>query len=91
MNSILQKEKVCYLSGRTDNLQKHHIYGAANRKTSDINGFWVWLNIDYHTGAKGVHGKGWHMKRQLKEDCQRKFEETHTREEFMSLIGRNYL
>ncbi len=27
----------------------------------------------------------------LKQDCQRKFEETHTREEFMAIIGRNYL
>ena len=27
----------------------------------------------------------------LKVECQRKFEETHTREEFMKLIGKNYL
>jgi hypothetical protein len=27
----------------------------------------------------------------LKRHCQMKFEETHSREEFMSLIGRNYL
>ena len=28
---------------------------------------------------------------QLKQICQRKFEETHSREEFMAIIGRNYL
>ena len=27
----------------------------------------------------------------LKRECQRKFEETHSREEFMKIIGRNYL
>ena len=27
----------------------------------------------------------------LKQDCQRKFEETHSREEFLEIIGRNYL
>ena len=27
----------------------------------------------------------------VKRLCQKKFEETHTREEFIALIGRNYL
>ena len=27
----------------------------------------------------------------LKQECQRKFEETHTREEFIALIGQNFL
>lgn len=27
----------------------------------------------------------------VKKECQRKYEETHTREEFIKLIGRNYL
>ena len=29
--SILQGEKRCFLSGRTDALEKHHIFGGANR------------------------------------------------------------
>jgi hypothetical protein len=28
---------------------------------------------------------------ELKQECQRKYEEEHTRAEFMELIGRNYL
>ena len=28
---------------------------------------------------------------EVKQECQRKFEETHSREEFMEIIGRNYL
>ena len=40
----------------------------------------------------GVHGKnGKNLNLFLKQECQRKFEETHSREEFMALIGRNYL
>lgn len=40
----------------------------------------------------GVHGRDGHkVDLRLKQDCQRKFEETHTREEFMAIIGRNYL
>ena len=42
---------------------------------------------------KGKNGP--HQDRQtdllLKRECQRKFEETHSREEFMKIIGRNYL
>ncbi|MCU7378156.1 hypothetical protein OBO34_07285 [Clostridiales Family XIII bacterium ASD5510] len=29
--SIMQVEKQCFISGRTDALEKHHIFGAANR------------------------------------------------------------
>lgn len=38
----------------------------------------------------GVHfNKELNLK--LKRECQEKFEETHSREEFMRLIGKNYL
>lgn len=50
----------------------------------------VWLTPEYHRGKNGPH-----QDRQtdllLKRVCQRKFEETHSREEFMEIIGRNYL
>lgn len=40
----------------------------------------------------GVHGKNGHeLDIKLKQDCQRKYEETHSREEFIELIGKNYL
>lgn len=104
MKSILQDAKEDYFFRKiwgydvTSNLQKHHIFGGPNRQISEDNGFWVWL-IDYnHTGMTAntpLGFKGVHHNREkdleLKQDCQRKFEETHTREEFMRLIGRNYL
>lgn len=94
MNSILQSERVCYITGRTDQLHKHHIYGGPNRKVSDKNGFWVWLTYDFHNGNNpdAVHNnpnKGWDLK--LKQDCQGEYEKTHSRAEFKALIGRNYL
>lgn len=93
-DSILQNEKVCYITGRTDNLHKHHIYfGNPNRKISEKNGFWVYLTGELHNQSnEGVHcinGKALDLR--LKQDCQRKFEETHSRKEFMELIGMNYL
>lgn len=94
MDSILQSTRECYVTGDTNGLHKHHIFfGNPLRQISEINGFWVWLRHDWHNGAEyGVHGKDGHvLDLKLKQDCQRKFEETHTREEFRSIIGKSYL
>lgn len=93
MTSIIQgKEKHCYITGETGNLEKHHIYFGSRRKTSDKYGFWVWLTPEMHRGTDGVHGKNGHeLDQRLKRVCQRRYEENHSRDEFMALIGRNYL
>lgn len=92
-DSILQPgAKECYITGSTSGLHKHHIYfGNPLRRISEENGFWVWLRADWHNMADyGVHfNKELNLK--LKRECQEKFEETHSREEFMRLIGKNYL
>ena len=95
-NSILQgKEKCCYITRLTDvPLHKHHIYfGTGHRELSDKNGLWVWLLPALHNQtAYGVHGRdGRALDLRLKKECQQKYEESHIREEFMQLIGRNYL
>ena len=91
MNSILQTEKNCYITGATYNLHEHHIFEGKNRKTSEKHGFKVWLRADWHNMADyGVHFSK-ELDLHLKRTCQEKFEEMHTRAEFMALIGRNYL
>ena len=89
--SILQTEKKCYITGYTGALHKHHIYGGPNRRISDKHGFWVWLRPEMHNMSnEGVHfNKA--LDEELKMKCQAEYEKTHTREEFMKLIGRNYL
>ncbi len=91
--SIMQTEKKCYITGQTYNLHKHHIYAGKNRQVSEVNGFWVYLVGRLHNlSDEGVHGKNGHeLDIKLKTECQAKFEETHTRAEFMALIGKNYL
>ena len=94
MKSILQDKKECYITHSEDYLHRHHIFmGKANRVISEKNGFWVWLRADWHNGATyGVHGRDGHeLDLKLKQDCQRIYEETHTREQFIKLIGRSYL
>lgn len=100
--SILQDhDGGCYLCEKQGvfrtykNLHKHHIYSGPNRHISEREGFFVWLCPHHHTGdAEGSHAAV-HFNHEnaqiLHEDCQREYEKTHTREDFMRLIGRNYL
>ena len=91
--SILSNEKACYICGATQNLHKHHIYFGANRKISEDNGFWVYLDGKHHNQSNdGVHGKDGHkLDLSLKEECQAIYELSHTRAEFRQLIGKSYL
>lgn len=94
MQSILQTEKACYLSGYSGSwLDRHHVYGAANRKVSEANGFWVWLRHDRHIAGSpyATPHNNRDVDLHLKRACQEKYEETHTREEFIRLIGKSYL
>ena len=91
MESIIQKEKYCYVCGTTLGLHSHHIFGAANRKKSEKQGLKVWLCGYHHNlSNQGVH---FHkpLDSRLKRLAQKKYEETHTREEFMQEFGKNYL
>lgn len=90
MKSILQAKKECFICKRTDGLHLHHCLTGKNRKTSDKHGFTVYLCVNHHTGDEGVH-KDETALRVFKTLCQKEFEKTHTREEFLKIIGRNYL
>ena len=70
-----------------------HIFAGGRRQISEREGFWVYLIGRLHNQSnEGVHGKNGHeLDLKLKQDCQRKYEETHSREEWMLLLGKNYL
>ena len=88
--SILQDKRVCLICGNP-HAETHHIYfGAGRRKISDRMGFIAFLCAEHHRGNKSPHHDR-ETDLQLKQTCQKVFEETHTREEFIALIGRSYL
>lgn len=91
MDSIISTKKECYICGNP-NCEEHHIYfGTGNRKISDKNGFTVYLCPTHHRDSKhGVHFNK-SLDLYLKILCQMEFEKTHTRQEFVKLIGKNYL
>lgn len=88
MGSIMQDSKYCYITGRTDNLDIHHIYTGSRRKAADKWGCWVWLAHDVHMAA---HQSKPEILNQLRQECQERFEELHGHEKFMEVFGKNYL
>ena len=68
----------------------HEVYGGKNRQNSIEHKLQVRLCLEHHTGEEGVHNRP-SLDVSLKQACQVDFEKTHTREEFMQIIGRNYL
>lgn len=95
MKSILepQRPEECYACGSQGYLEEHHIfYGTANRKQSEAAGLKVHLCLRCHQASGiGVHGGNKELNQWLKQEAQRAYERTHTRVEFIALIGRNYL
>lgn len=91
MKSILQNQKECFVCKTTSNIHDHHIYFGKNHSQSEKHGLKCFLCLEHHVGTYGVHGKHGHeLDMKLKKVCQKKFEETHSHEEFMKIIGRSY-
>ena len=89
--SIIQEEKVCFVTGSTFNLDCHHCIHGSNRSNADKYGLTVWLRHDIHM-ALHAHKKPFqNLDKQLKIEAQKAFEKNHTREEFMSIFGINYI
>lgn len=93
MRSILTDDyEYCFICGAPAECE-HHIYMGKNRKASTEHGFTVPLcNGCHNMRNDSVHLDGRQvLNKKLKRICQKKFEETHSREEFLKIIGRNYL
>lgn len=95
MKSIIQnyeEEPWCYACGSTQWLHSHHCIGGSGRRVmSEKHGLKVILCKEHHTGKNGVHNGNNELLRNLQELAQRKFEETHTREEFIDVFGISFL
>lgn len=98
MKSYIQTTKECYLCRKfydicnDVDLHEHHIYeGIANRRISEKMGAKIWLCGKHHNlSNEGIHfNKGIDL--EVKKEAQELFERKHSREEFMKLIGKNYL
>lgn len=95
---IHEKDGTCYLCMKLcacfwtyPVIHEHHVFGGANRRISEEEGFKVYLCLKHHAdGPEAVHNNIKNL-RVIQQDAQRIYEQTHTRNDFMRLIGRNYL
>lgn len=92
MQSILQEHKACYVTGRTWGLHKHHVFAGSRRKAAEEWGCFIWLIPELHNGdyRRAIHFNQ-EFDREVKQACQRAFEERYSREKFMEIFGKNYL
>lgn len=88
--SILCDSECCFRCAKIlppEDMARHEVYAGSDRKTSKAMGFWVTLCPQCHD----IYHDDDDEANDLKVKCQERFELEHTREEFMALIGRNYL
>ena len=91
--SIISDERRCYLCGRRQHLERHHVFGAAKRKRADHDGLTVYLCHDCHNEPPhGVHHNA-ETDRQLKQVGQAKWMRHYGRSkaDFIAAYGKNYL
>lgn len=79
----------CFVCGRPFP-QYHHCINGANKKKAEQYGLIIPLCMNHHTGAEGVHTKPEKMLA-CRQMAQKKFEETHSREEWIEEFGKSYL
>lgn len=100
MNSIIQKQKYCFLCGLTtpsgyyDGLEDHHVFfGTGNRAKSEALGLKVWLcgETCHRNGKRAVH-KNRETDLFIKSHAQAVYEEIYgNRADFIRDFGRSYL
>lgn len=74
----------CYYCGKqNEKLDLHEVWGGSNRQRSIKNGFVIPLCRTCHSDEQIISF--------LRKKLQKKYEENHSREEFLAIIGKNYL
>ena len=78
------KEGICEFCGKySKHLDQHEIFGGSNRKRSILNNFVKKLCRECHSNEKVIA--------RLRIEIQKEYEKTHTREDFINLIGKSYI
>jgi len=89
--SILNNLDNCFFCGKSAECIHEVYFGSANRRISIENGFCVGLcHKEHNLSSNSVH-RDRKMDLKLKELYQKEYEKTHTRENFIKLIGKSYL
>ena len=80
----LTKSGKCEYCGKVcKKLDPHEVYGGSNRKRSIVNNFVKLLCRECHSNKDVI--------KQLRIDTQKEYMKTHTKEEFIKIIGKSYI
>ena len=77
--------------GRCYDIERHHIFGGFNKKRSEKYGYIAPLTRTLHPNGIYAPSNWQEIDLYLKQECQKDFEKTHTREEFIEEFGRSWL
>lgn len=78
------KEGICEVCGKySKRLDPHEVYGGSNRKRSIKSRFVKLICPRCHSNEAIIN--------QLRIDTQKEYMKTHTKEEFINLIGKSYI
>lgn len=81
----------CYFTG-TAPVERHHIWGGANRKNSEKYGFVLPLRPDLHPNGAQASKNAAEIDLKLKQMAQEYFEKNYgTREDFRRIFGKSVL
>jgi len=83
----------CYFTGSLE-VERHHVFGAANRSRSEVYGYVIPLHPTLHpNGAMfKITKENLKIDKYLKQRCQRDYEKKHgSREDFIKEFGESYL
>ncbi|MBQ4443792.1 MAG: hypothetical protein II896_03925 [Clostridia bacterium] len=88
--SIISNQRICYLCGSTQWMERHHIFGGAFRQKSEHYGLWVYLcHYCHNEPPNGVHHNRERMD-YLRRIGQHAFEKAYPDKPFAAEFGRNY-
>lgn len=92
LHSVFTKDlDHCYYTG-SPIVERHHIFGAANRGRSERYGFIIPLRPDLHPNGAYAGGDAKLIDIKLKQMAQRYYEEHYgTREDFIKEFGKSHL
>lgn len=91
--SIMQKERRCYLCGAETGLDRHHVMNGPNRRRAEKDGLWIYLCRSCHDRTH--FDPDWSGKNMLLLKCeaQKSWQEHYrkTTGEWIKAYGKSYL
>lgn len=90
LKSSVSKERKCWFCGSDRFLEVHHAFSGCFRDKATEDGLFVLVCRECHSKLH-FSAEGRAMSDKLRAEAQRKYEEGHSREEFMRRYGRNWI